>query len=399
MNKKILISITIVIVILSIIIGVYIYIDIQKEKEEDRVAITLKDNLTVEFGSKIKVSDLIEEIKGTLIEDKVIEANKLGTMNISFEYKSIRNKNKSKSFDINVVDTTKPMIYLDESLTVKVGYKEDIVDLIFSGDNEDANPERKIIGDYDINKVGKYNLKYYIKDKSGNEESQDFVLNVVNSTNNSNTSQRKILFQDAVNKYKNENNKLGIDVSQWQGNIDWNKVKEAGAEFAIIRLGYQKGYDKENAIDPYFIKNIEGAKNAGLDVGLYFYSYAKTKKEAEEQANFIANNLKNYKIELPIAFDWESWSSFVKCNMSFYDINSIAHTYINILESKEYKASLYGSKNYLERVWYTDEFENIWLAHYTDNTNYNKKYYLWQMCNTGKIDGIDGDVDIDILYK
>ena len=149
-------------------------------------------------------------------------------------------------------------------------------------------------------------------------------------------------------------------------------------------------------MDPYFIKNIEGAKKNGIDVGIYFYSYAKTKKEAEEQANFIADNLKDFEIDLPIAFDWESWSSFVKCNMSFYDINQVAKTYEKILNDRGYKASLYGSKNYLQRVWNADEFENVWLAHYTEETDYDKKYYLWQMCNTGRIDGIDGDVDIDI---
>ena len=339
-------------------------------------------------------------MQGELTEDKKIDTGELGNKTVEFQYKSIRNKKKTKSFQINIVDTSKPMIYMSGSLTVKKGYNKDIVDLIFSGDNADSTPERKIIGDYDLNKIGKYNLTYSIKDKSGNEETQDFTLNVVESTN-SGTIQggvKKINFADALEKYKNSDTKLGIDVSQWQGDIDWNKVKEAGAEFAIIRLGYQKGYEKDNALDPYFTKNIKGAKEAGLDVGIYLYSYAKTKEEAEKQANFIADNLDGLKVDLPIAFDWESWSDFVKCNMSFYDINQLAHTYINTLESRGYKGSLYGSKNYLQRVWYTDEFENIWLAHYTSKTDYDNKYFLWQMCNTGRIDGINGDVDIDILY-
>ncbi len=400
MKKKILIIIIIIAIIIVIIGGVYFFIDRQKEKEEDKLAVTFKDNLTVEFGSNVKVSDFIENLQGELTEDKKIDTGELGNKTVEFQYKSIRNKKKTKSFQINIVDTSKPMIYMSGSLTVKKGYNKDIVDLIFSGDNADSTPERKIIGDYDLNKIGKYNLTYSIKDKSGNEETQDFTLNVVESTN-SGTIQggvKKINFADALEKYKNSDTKLGIDVSQWQGDIDWNKVKEAGAEFAIIRLGYQKGYEKDNALDPYFTKNIKGAKEAGLDVGIYLYSYAKTKEEAEKQANFIADNLDGLKVDLPIAFDWESWSDFVKCNMSFYDINQLAHTYINTLESRGYKGSLYGSKNYLQRVWYTDEFENIWLAHYTSKTDYDNKYFLWQMCNTGRIDGINGDVDIDILY-
>ena len=399
MKKKIIIIASICILVIAIIVGILIFIDKENERKEDAVALTLKDNLTVEFGSKVKVSDFIEELQGSLIEDNLVDTGKLGKVTVNFDYKSIRNKKKNKSFEINVIDTTKPMIYMGSSITVKIGYEKDILDLIFSGDNADSTPERKIIGEYDVNTLGKYNLTYSIKDSSGNEETQDFVLNVVENEagGSSNiTSNKKVLFEDAISRYKNENTKLGIDVSQWQGEIDWKKVKEAGAEFAIIRIGYQKGYDKENALDPYFIKNIEGAKKNGLDVGIYFYSYAKTKKEAEEQANFIADNLKDYEIDLPIAFDWESWSSFVKCNMSFYDINQVAKTYEKTLNNRGYKTSLYGSKNYLQRVWNVDEFENVWLAHYTEETDYDKKYYLWQMCNTGRIDGIGGDVDIDI---
>ncbi len=401
MKKKIIIIASIIIVIIAIGIGAFIFIDKENEKKEDAVALTLKENLTVEFGSKVKVSDFIDDLKGELLEDNLIDTGNLGKITVNFNYKSIRNKNKTKSFEINVVDTTKPMIYMGGSISVNVGYDKEIKDLIFSGDNADSTPERKIIGDYDINSVGKYNLTYSIKDKSGNEETQDFVLNVVSKTSgggNNNSPKNTILFEDAINKYKNENTKIGIDVSQWQGDIDWKKVKSAGADFAIIRLGYQKGFDKEYALDPYFVKNIEGAKNNDIDVGIYFYSYAKTIKEAEEQANFISDNLKNYDIDLPIAFDWESWSSFVNCNMSFYDINKIAKTYETTLNKKGYKASLYSSKNYLQKVWYADDFENVWLAHYTSKTDYDNKYYLWQMCNTGKIDGINGDVDIDILY-
>ena len=85
--------------------------------------------------------------------------------------------------------------------------------------------------------------------------------------------------------------------------------------------------------------------------------------------------------------------------MSFYNINKVASTFIKVLEDNGYKASLYSSKNYLQRVWLTDDFENVWLAHYTKNTDYDKDYYLWQMCNTGRIAGINGDVDIDILFN
>ena len=397
--KKIIYFVLVVVLILAVGLGVYFYVDTQKEKEEDAVAITFKDDLTFEFNSKVKVSEIISNIHGKLEDDVYVDTTKLGTNTFQFNYKSIRNKNKTKSVDITIVDTTKPMIYMDDTISIKKGYSEDIKDLIFSGDDCDSNPERKIIGEYDTNVEGDYKLTFSIKDASGNEATQDFTLKVGGAGQTS-QSRPKINFSEAIETYKKDNTSLGIDVSQWQGDdIDWNKVKSAGAEFAIIRVGYQKGYDKDNAIDPYFEKNIKGAKEAGLKVGIYFYSYAKTVEQAKEQANFVVQNLKDYEIDLPVAFDWESWGSFVKCGMSFYDLNNIAHNFIKILEENGFKGSVYGSKNYLERVWYVEEFDDIWLAHYTSKTNYEKEYYLWQFCDTGRIDGINGAVDIDVLYK
>ncbi len=397
--KKIIYFLIIILLLTAIGLGVYFYIDKKKEQEEDAVAISFKDNLTFEFDSRVKVSEIISSIQGKLEDDVYVDTTKLGTNTFQFNYKSIRNKNKTKSVDITIVDTTKPMIYMNDTVTVKQGYTGNVTDLIFSGDNCDSTPERKIIGEYDLNTVGDYKLNFSIKDKSGNESSQDFTLKVVKSTTGNTQTASKITFSDAISRYKNDNTSIGIDVSQWQGNIDWKKVKEAGAEFAIIRVGYQKDYDADHVLDPYFLENIKGAQEEGLDVGIYFYSYAKKKEEAEKQANWVADNLKGYNIKLPVAFDWESWNSFVKCNMSFYDINKVAETFVKTIEDRGFTGSLYGSRNYLQRVWYTDRFENVWLAHYTKETDYDNKYYLWQFCNTGRIDGINGDVDIDVLYK
>lgn len=249
-------------------------------------------------------------------------------------------------------------------------------------------------------KFGKYNLELQLKDSSGNEASEKFVLNIVEKVPKESTSKKKeVLFSDSLTNYKKENTSLGIDVSKWQGDINWTEVKNAGAEFTFIRVGTQEGFDKENAEDKYFEKNIKEAIASDIQVGVYFHSYAKTTEEAITQADWVYEKIKEYDVKLPVVFDWESWSSFSKCNMSFYDINHIARTFIDRLESYGYKGALYGSKNYLEKIWNTNEFENIWLAHYTNNTNYVGKYDFWQMCETGRIDGIKENVDIDIWYK
>lgn len=282
-------------------------------------------------------------------------------------------------------------------MTVVKGYNKDLTQVVLSGDNCDSNPRREIVGDYDFNKVGTYNLIFKITDSSNNTTEKPFTLNVVESIKNSETTNAsKVKFSDAVNTYKKDDNSLGIDVSEWQGEIDWKKVKEAGCDFVFIRIGYQNGFDGEIKEDKYFKKNIEGALANNIKVGGYFNSYAKTSTETKEQAEWTYNKIKDYNIELPISFDWENWNSFVKCQLSFYDINNMAQTFINTLETRGYKSSLYSSKNYLQKIWYASDYENIWLAQYAKKADYEEKYQYWQMCNTGKIDGIYGDVDIDI---
>ena len=404
-NKKlVLIIVGIIISLIVIGIAVYIIIDRKKEQEEDAVALTTKEDLTAEFLEKVKVSDFIENLNGELVGDFDIDTTKIGKRTVTFNYKSIRNKNKIKSFDVEIVDTTNPVIYMNSTMTLTKGTNKKLTDTILAGDNCDSNPTRTIEGEYDLNKVGNYNLKFIIKDASGNQASQKFTLKVVEPakggsnkvTTGTNTGKQ---FSECIEKYKNDKTEIGIDVSKWQGEIDWQAVKNAGAEFAIIRIGYQTDYDGENKEDEYFRKNIEDATKAGIKLGGYFYSYAKTAKEASDQAEWVIDKLSGYKLDLPIAFDWESWTSFSKCSMSFYDLNNNAKTFIKKLEDNGYKGSIYGSKNYLQTMWYADEYENVWLAHYTNQTDYKGNYQIWQMCDTGRISGINGAVDIDIMKK
>lgn len=396
-NMKKIILILIIIVIL--IISLYILIMKGIEKKEDERALQLKEDLNAEFLDSVKVSDFIENLEGTLIDDYYIETNTLGEKEVSFKYYNKRNKTKTKSFKINVIDTIMPEIFMSDSISVAKGYNKDLTDMIFSGDICDANPTRKIEGDYDLNQIGSYNLKFVITDASGNENSKDFTLNVVNTIRPTQNIQKKLDFSEALSKYKTEETELGIDVSKWQGEINWEEVKKSGAKFAFIRVGSQNGFDGENIEDECFKANIEGAKKQGLKVGIYYYTYAKTMSEIENQVDWITNKIKNYTIDLPIAFDWESWNSFNKCNLSFYDLNRMAQTYIKIFKNRGYNSLLYSSKYYLERIWFAKEYDDIWLANYTDKTDYQGLYKYWQCSNTGKISGINGDVDIDIFYK
>ena len=369
-----------------------------KEKKEDAEAVTLVEHRTVPFGEEVYVSDFIQEIKGTITDNARIDTTSIGEKEVTVTYINYNNKKKQMIYTIEVIDEEAPIIMLGDSYTVKVGYQKELTNVIFSGDNCDDNPIRKIEGDYDLNEIGSYPLTFIVTDASGNETKKDFVLNVVeNEENESNTAEEK-QFADILENYKTENTKIGIDVSKWQEEIDWQKVKEDGVEFVILRIGYQDGIKGENRIDPYFYQNIQEAKQAGIPVGVYFYSYASTNEEAEEQAAWIVKHLNDYTLELPIAFDWENWTSFANFEISFYKLNDIANTFLKKIEENGYTPTLYSSKTYLEKIWINKRYKT-WLAHYTNHTNYTEEYYMWQMCETGRVDGINTDVDINIMYE
>ena len=397
--KKIIIFAIILVVILIVIIGCLIYKDHKENIKLDATSVTLKENLTIEFAKNAKVSDFIQNLNGTLVNDYEIYTETLGDVKVSFEYINIKNKKRPFEFTIKTIDVNPPKIFSGSSYTVTVGSSKNLTEELLSGDDIDDNPKREIIGNYDFNTVGNYNLTYVVTDSSGNQTKKDFVLYVKEKSNNNEPPppKEKLEIAEVLNKHKNENTKIGIDVSKWQGDINWQEVKDAGIEFAIIRVGYQTDYDGDYVVDPYFIANINGAKEVGLPVGIYFYSYAKNVNQAIEQANWVKENLKGYDIDLPIAFDWESWNSFNKTGMSFYTINKVANIFLDTLVDAGYKGMLYSSKTYLEDIWYPTKHDT-WLAQYNSKATYGGEYSIWQMSSVGKVTGIKGDVDIDIMY-
>ena len=305
--------------------------------------------------------------------------------------------NNKKEEVVEISDTTSPIIVLDDSYVVKTGYNKNLVDVIMSADDVDPNPKREIIGEYDLNTAGEYPLTYKIEDNAGNITTKDFTLKV---RDNYKYKENNISFDDAVSKYKKNNEKLGIDVSKWQGEIDWKKVAAQGIEFAIIRMSYQNGFDGEVLLDPYFEKNVKGCIDNNIPVAVYFSSYAKSVEEAKNQAKWVCETLQNNNyINLNIAFDWENWSSFNKLGISLNDINDMANIFMDECVNLGYKSMLYGSKTYLECVWKNSKNYPVWLANYVNETNYKGPYDIWQFCQTGIVDGITGYVDINVMLN
>lgn len=210
-----------------------------------------------------------------------------------------------------------------------------------------------------------------------------------------------------VPKYKRQYK--GIDVSEWNGGtINWYQVKASGVDFVMIRIGY-RGYGAAGnfAEDPYFKINMQGAKAAGLKVGVYFFTQAINTAEAKEEAVWVLNKLKEYKytIELPIAIDTES-SGEENGNgrADHLDVatrTAVCKTFAETIKANGYIPMIYASKN-----WFYNNLDmsqllqyDTWLAHYTDETDYKYHYEIWQYSSSGSVLGILGRTDLNYGYK
>ena len=346
---------------------------------------------------------MLISINGKLINDDLIDTSKVGKQDIEFSYINDDNIKVSFTFDVTIEDNTEPLIGGSNNITVGVGTKENIVDKFFCGDNYDDEPNCFIEGDYDLTTTGTYDLIFKAIDSSKNEESLNFKLNVIepkeNKTyNDPNKEIETTDYNEIVKNYKNKDNKIGIDVSRWQGKIDFKKVKASNVEFAMIRVG-SEDKDGNLFVDPKFEEYIKGFNEVKIPVGVYYYSYADSVEDAKKEAKFVLKQIKKYDIDLPVVFDWENWSNYREYNLSFHSLTNVAEAFLSTIEKEGYKGMLYSSKYYLENIWFKTDYD-VWLAHYTKQTNYEGKYVMWQLCSNGKVDGInDNMVDIDILYK
>ena len=400
--KKKIILIAIIILILCIIIALY-WQRKNKVYTPDELSITLRNVLEVEFLDKVRVADFVTLKEGKIKDNYLIDTTIVGDKTIDFVVQK-KGRDYKTSFNIKVVDSTEPTVGLKSTYYLTVGAEDNLKDKIMCGDNYDDNPVCEIKGEYDLNTAGTYNLEIMATDSSNNTVTKEFTLvvkePVKKEDNNEKTVEKEhkvTLFSDIVAKHKNENTQIGIDISKWQGDVDFNALKNAGVEFVIIRVGSAGGIGKDRFVDSKFVQNITRANEAKIPVGIYYYSYADNSKRAVEDAKWILKQIEAYDVELPIAFDWENWASFNKYHISFYHLTKMAEDYLDVFKKAGYEGILYSSKYYLENIWLDTSYDK-WLAHYVDNTTYEGDYSYWQLCENGRVDGIKGDVDIDIRY-
>lgn len=200
----------------------------------------------------------------------------------------------------------------------------------------------------------------------------------------------------------NETLRYGIDVSAWQSDINWTKVKNDGVEFAFLRCAYRTAGTGKIYEDGRFRSYISGAKAAGIKVGVYIFSQAITVAEAKQEADYILQMVKNYDIDLPLVFDLEHYSGgrFTNAGLSKRTVTDMCLAFCERVEAAGYQSMVYSNPSMLSGEMYPQELGRLWLAHYTTKTSYSTTAYeYWQCTSDGIVNGISTAVDLDFWFE
>ena len=194
---------------------------------------------------------------------------------------------------------------------------------------------------------------------------------------------------------------LGIDVSEWQDEINWQHVKDAGVEFAMIRVGWRGSEQGVLVEDICAQANYAGAAAVGIKVGAYFFSQAISVEEATEEANYMLNLIKDWNIEMPVVYDWEFISAESRTgNMDPRTLTDCTKAFCDIVANAGYQPMVYFNMNHSYENIYIRELTDypFWLARYDTVLNYPYKIDMWQYTETGSVPGISTNVDINLYF-
>ncbi len=238
----------------------------------------------------------------------------------------------------------------------------------------------------------------YVTDINGN------LVPVHENVNEATLDAKLYSFDENGRVYYSDSNKQllhGIDVSVFQGEVDWHSVKADGIDFVMLRIGF-RGYGSKGIIniDNNFYTNFDGAKNAGLKVGVYFYSQALNIYEAREEAAFVISTLQGRKLDFPIAYDWEyvdNAQARTK-DMTSEAITQCAIAFCEYINSAGYNPIIYFNREigYFEYDLSAVNNYDFWLAEYSSYPTFLYEYKIWQYTDSGKVNGISGNVDLNV---
>lgn len=360
-------------------------------------SVNLVGTNTLEVYSQITVEDFLTQCNVTLSNpEELVNTSVLGENQVDVLYE-LEGKSYQETLHYTVADTIEPVLLNDgHNAVMETGTAFEITDYVGYADNYDATPEISYTGTVDQNTAGTYPLTATVTDSSGNATTWDFTLTVMDEIPNTIDDSERVPFAQFCSQYAGSGRSFGIDVSKWQGDIDFQAVKNAGCEFVLMRIGVDYNGCEEDA---YFQQNLARAKEAGLKIGVYIYSMANSEEEIKTECQWIANELNGTQLDFPVVFDWEDFGTFQEYEMSIYDLNQYFEVFCDTMEEYGYDAMLYSSKNFLNNFWENYGEHPVWLAHYVDETDYDGSYCMWQASSIGNIDGINGDVDFNILYE
>lgn len=265
-----------------------------------------------------------------------------------------------------------------------------------------------------------------ITDNTSSEEAEDTKNGIINDVVNSKIAplddeedplqideSENIIDNNTINQGNNSKvTTYGIDVSKYQGVIDWDSVAKDNVKFAMIRVGYRTGKTGELREDPYAEYNLYQAQKAGVQIGIYFFSTAVNEEEALEEANWVIDFIKDYPITYPVVYNCEGFNEAGNRmnGLSVEDRTTNAKVFLEAVRKAGYNPMFYASKNELinNTCWNTDDLSDkydIWIsqyisAKYSDSIkpDYTGTYSMWQYTSTGRVDGIEGDVDMNVAY-
>lgn len=194
--------------------------------------------------------------------------------------------------------------------------------------------------------------------------------------------------------------RLGVDVSFYQGEIDWQTVADNGVEFAMIRCGYRGSESGAIVEDEQFRNNMQGALDAGLDVGVYFFSQSTGAIEAAEEANFVLGLIQDYDVTMPVAFDWEPLADSRAEDIDRDELTASAVVFCEMVKDAGYTPCVYL---YRYIGYYEYEMErlgdyDIWVGAPGTWPDFYYRHLLWQFSFTGRVEGIDADVDLNLQF-
>lgn len=194
---------------------------------------------------------------------------------------------------------------------------------------------------------------------------------------------------------------FGIDVSQFQGNIDWKKVASSGVEVAMIRIG-GRGTAQEGKLyfDDNFEKNYQGATEAGIEVGAYFFSQATTVEEALEEASYALERMDGREFTLPIVFDWEYMDDARTSHVSTPQIMVLAKAFCDEIAAAGYTPMIYFNYRMLSNGFDLEQMADyhFWFAHYNSELDFPYRVDMWQYSDSGSVPGISGKVDLNLYF-